>query len=108
MVVFPAPDRPKSAVIPGPVENDASSANAPMRKRASNSSIAAGSADVRAPQQELGGHQRDQRQHDGEDAEAQGLRVAAGHLREGVDRERQRLGLSRNIGHERDGGTEFA
>ena len=39
--------------------------------------------------------ERDDRQHDRDDAEAQRLRIAARHLGESVDRQRQRLGLVR-------------
>src|SRR5216110_1332915 len=84
-VVLPAPERPKSAVMPWLVVNCASSRKEPAPKRALNSSIAAGGAHVSAPQQELGAHQRAEREQDRERAKAQRLGVAAGHLGEAVD-----------------------
>ena len=61
-----------------------------------------------APGQPFGGRQRDDRQHDGDDGEAQRLRVAARHLRERVDGERQRLGLAGNVRDEGDRRAELA
>src|SRR3954471_12814727 len=107
-VLLPAPERPKSAVTPPPVVNAASSAKAPTWQRTSNSSIAAGGAHGGAPHQDFGSHERRERQDDRENAQAQRLRVASGHLGKGVDRERQRLGLARNVGYESDRGAEFA
>src|SRR4051812_35969173 len=94
-VLLPAPERPKSAVTPPPVANATSRAKLPTRQRTSNSSIAAGGANRGAAYQDLGSHQRGERKHDREHAQAQRLRVAAGHLSKGIDRERQRLGLPR-------------
>src|SRR6266850_2718190 len=107
-VLLPAPERPKRAVTPPPVANAASSAKAPTRQRTSNSSIAAGGAHGGASHQDVGSHQRHQRQDDREDAQAQRLRVASGHLGKCIDRERQRLGLARDVGDEGDGGAELA
>src|SRR6478609_9369699 len=108
MVVFPAPERPKSAVTPPPAVKAASSAKAPTRQRTSRSSIAAGGAHVGATQQEFGSHQRRQGEQDRQEAQAQRLRVAPRHLRERIDGERQRLGFARDVGDESDGGTELA
>jgi hypothetical protein len=44
------------------------------------------------------------RHHD----QPQRRRLAAGHLQEGIDRRGQRLRLAGNVGHEGDGGAEFA
>src|SRR5262245_51820403 len=102
-VDLPAPERPNSAVTPLPVAKAASRAKLPMRQRTSNSSIAAGGAHVGAAQEELGGHQRGKREQDGEDAQPHRLRIAARHLREGIDGERQRLGLAGYVGDEGKG-----
>src|SRR5690348_3246519 len=107
-VLLPAPERPNSAVTPPPVLNAASSAKLPSRQRASNSSIEARHARGRPPQQELGSHERREREHDRENAKAQRLRVAARYLGERVDRQRQRLGLARDVRDERDRRAELA
>src|SRR5262245_65405089 len=95
-VLLPAPERPKSAVTPGPVLNAASSAKPPTRQRTSNSSIAAGGAHGGAAHENLGSHQRAEREQDRQNAKTQRLRVAARHLREGINRKRQRLRLAGN------------
>src|SRR6185369_972369 len=92
-VLLPAPERPKSAVTPPPVAKAASRVKVPRRQRTSNSSIAARGARRGAPHQDFGGHQRGERQEDRQDAEAQRLGIAARHLRERIDREREGLGL---------------
>src|SRR6185503_11721638 len=107
-VLLPAPERPKSAVTAPPVMNAASSEKLPTRQRTSNSSIAARGAHRGAAQEHLRGHQRGEGQQDREYAEPQRLRVAAGHLGEGVDRERQRLRFPWDVGDEGDGGAELA
>src|SRR5579862_3120720 len=107
IVDFPEPDRPKSATMGASLRNAASSVNDPRRAATSTSSMAR----IRrvAPAREpLGESQRRKRQHDGEDRKAQRLRVAAGHLRVRVDRERQGARLARYVRHERDRRAELA
>src|SRR5258706_10972582 len=109
IVVLPAPDGPNRAVTPPEVSNCADSAKSPSCFSTETASILftveprAGAA-----RQPFGGNQRDQRDGDRHDDEAAGRRVAAGNLRERVDRRRDGLRLARNVGHERDGGAKLA
>ena len=106
-VVLPEPERPKSATIGASLRNAASSAKAPRRTATSTSSMARRLASARrtshsesasAPSDSTTEKMR----------QAQRLRVAARHLRERVDGERQRLRLAGNVGDERDGRAELA
>src|SRR5690349_10486320 len=96
-VVLPAPERPNSAVMPAPALNAASSAKVPTSSLAASSSIDACGAGGGAAQQQLGSHERGERQGDRHDAQAKRLGVAARHLGEGVDGERQRLRLAGDV-----------
>ena len=101
--------RPNSAVRPPPVSKRASSGKLAepvpdvdgqrhsisrrrLARRASSSEASSASIEIA----------------DRDEGEAQRAGVAARHLREGVDRRRQRLRLARNVGDEGDGGAELA
>src|SRR6185369_1223971 len=105
-VVFPEPERPKSATMGASLENAASSRNLPRGTATSTSSM------VRtrgaATHQPFGECERRERKQHGEEREAHRLSIAARNLRERVDRERQRARLARNVGDEGDGGAEFS
>ena len=92
-LVLPEPERPKRPTIGASAENLTSRWKSPSCCSMSTSIIALrlrGAAGEPFRRRE-----RDDRQHDRDDAEAQRLRIAAGHLRERVDRQRQRLRLAR-------------
>ena len=107
--VLPEPERPNSAVSPPPVSKRASSRKAPSRCRMStlerHSTSSRRSALAR---HHLGGEQRQHRDRDRDQRQPQRAGIAARHLREGVDRRRQRLRLAGDVGDEGDGGAELA
>src|SRR4029077_3290369 len=80
--------------------------NAPRRSSMSASIIFVHARS--APGHPLRGRESDDGKQDREDGQSQRLRVTARHLRERVDRKRQRLGLSRNVGDKGDGRAELA
>src|SRR5258706_13988627 len=104
-VVFPEPERPKSATIGASLANAASSRNLPRGTATSTSSMVR--ARRASAHQPFGEGERNERKHDGEERQAKRLRIAARNLGERVDRERQRARLARNVGHEGDGRAEF-
>src|SRR5215831_12410751 len=90
--VFPAPERPNSAVRPGPLRKCASSVKSPSETL----------------RQKIGGKQRNQRQRDRNEREAQRADVAARGLGQRVDRRRDGPRLARNVRYERDRRAELA
>src|SRR5262245_25525176 len=85
-VVFPEPERPKSAVMGASAAKRASSENDWRERPTSISSMGGGGA--RAPREPLGQRERGEREDHREDGELERLRVLSRHLRVGVDRER--------------------
>src|SRR5690348_16920722 len=98
--VLPEPDGPNSAVAPPAASNLIASANSPSFFCTSTLSISFPVvAQACAPGEPFRGDQCDQRQYDGDHHEPHRLQVAAGHLRERVDRRRQRLRLTGDVGN---------
>src|SRR5438270_12312329 len=94
-VVFPEPDRPKSATIGASLRNAASRRKAPRATAMSTSSMVC--TRRTAAHEPFGKRERGERKQHGQDREAQRRRIAAGDLREGVDRERQGARLAGNV-----------
>src|SRR5262249_17822653 len=92
--VLPDPERPNRAIRPPSASNCAWSWKAPSRCLMSTARVMQASFDVEPAVGEARHHFRgEQRKHgdgDGDEGEAEGARVAAWHLGEGVDRRRQR------------------
>src|SRR4029078_8143138 len=106
MEVLPDPDRPKSATIGASAAKAPSNENVPLRSAAS-SSIMVGFGPG-AAHEALGEGERREGEDDREDAKADHLRVLPRHLRERIDRERERLRLAPGVPDDRDGRAEFA
>ena len=107
-VVLPEPERPKSATIGASLANAASSAEGAAARRRRRPQAWRVSGGACAAHEPFGERERGERERHREERQAQRLVVAAGHLGEGVDRERQRLRLAGDVGDERDGGAELA
>src|SRR3954447_5915427 len=107
--VLPEPDGPNSAVTPSAASNFAAMLKSPSCFSTSTTSMSATvQSSAGTPRQPLGGDQRDERDNDRNDREPSGRCIAAGDLQIGIDRRRDGLRLTRNIGDKRDGGAEFA
>src|SRR6185369_15965837 len=109
MEVLPAPDGPNSAVAPPPVSNFAAIGNSPSRFSTSTESISVSViTHAGAAGEPLRRDERRERDDDRDDDEASRSGIAAGDLRQRVDRRRKGLRLARDIGDEGDGGAELA
>src|SRR5204863_1057784 len=106
MEVLPDPDRPKRATIGASAAKAPSNENVPRRSAASSSIM--GGFRPAAAHEPLGEGERREGKDDREDAKADHLRVLPRHLRERIDRERERLRFSGDVRYERDRGAEFA
>src|SRR5438477_10232171 len=97
-LVLPEPDGPNRAVTRLSVSNRAAIANSPSCFSTSTLSTWSASVQPRAgaSREPFGGDKRDKRNRDCDDDKPKRRRVAARHLRIGVDRGRDGLGLSRN------------
>ena len=109
-LVLPAPDGPNSAVAPLSLANATSSANSPscFSTWTDEHRQLPCKRCRRAPREPFRGDQRRKRDDDRNDHQLERGGVAARHLRERVDRRRDRLRLARNVGDEGDGGAELA
>src|ERR1700730_4909228 len=95
-VVLPAPEGPNTAVTPLLVAKRALREKSPSRFSTSTASMLFPvEAHAGAARQPFGRYQRGKRDRDRHEHQARRLRVAVGHLGEGVDGRRDRLRLAR-------------
>src|SRR5262245_30490253 len=107
--VLPEPDAPNSAVTPPAVSNFAASENSPSLFSTSTASISIPVVShAGTPREPLGCDQRGERDNDRHQYKSHCRGVATGHLRQCVDRGRDRLRLAGDVGDEGDGGAELA
>src|SRR5437762_9982435 len=106
-LVLPEPERPNNPTTGASARNATASSKVPRRCSTSTSIMCAALASD-AMRQPFGGDQRADRQQYRDRAEPQRLGVPTGGLHERVDRERKRLGFSRNVRDERDRGYKLA
>ena len=110
-MVLPEPERPKSAVTPAGASKATSRRKPPKawRERDVEAHVSASRmrwATPRATNSEAS--ERGRRDRDGDQRQAQRLRLAARDLGEGVDRRRQRAGLAGDVRDEGDRRAELA
>src|SRR5262245_59679504 len=108
MDVLPEPEGPNSAVTPPSVSNFAATEKSPRRFSTSTSMLLPVEPRTGAPREPFRHHERRERDHDGNDNEAQRGSIATGHLGISIDGRRDGLRLARDVGDERDRGTELA